>query len=230
MAVPVAAMRSLSSEKALQIRRSRRSARGQATVEFAISSIVVMLMLAGLLDLSRVFYFQINLYGAAYEGVRHGVWFDTPNRRNPYLQDDRILAAVNSNLTGAGLPVAIPNQSPNLGSCPVGDDGNAYGNPPYEHYNNTFAGPDGLYTSSSLNQPIVFICYTPPKVPNAGCLIGTSPVTTITAAPADNCWRLGDLQVAVLMRYALVTPFLQGVLGNGLHTVSNAHMEIQGKP
>ncbi|TMD56291.1 MAG: pilus assembly protein, partial [Chloroflexi bacterium] len=45
----------------------RRLVRGQASVEFGISSILLLLILLGLVDFSRVFYFDTGLHGAARE-------------------------------------------------------------------------------------------------------------------------------------------------------------------
>ena len=199
---------------------SRRRERGQATTEFAISAIVLLLLLAGLLDLSRVFYFRIDIYGAAREGARHGSWFDTPNRRNPYLDDSDILSAVSLNLKGAGLPAVTTNSSAAAGSCPTPSDGNTFYNPPF----------GSSYYPTTNNAPLVYLCYSPPNPANAGCTIGTSLRGSLTTAPTDNCWRLGDVNVIVLMSYGLITPLLQGFLGNGLPVAANAHVEIQGKP
>src|SRR5438093_9790830 len=55
----------------------RRRQRGQSLVEFAISSMVLLLLAMGLIDLSRAFYFSVSLQGAAREGARHGAWFNT---------------------------------------------------------------------------------------------------------------------------------------------------------
>jgi Flp pilus assembly protein TadG len=77
--------------------------RGQSLVEFAISSIVLLLLMMGLLDLSRAFYYAVNLQGAAREGARHGAWFNTATRSNNYLDDADIMSAVNSSLAGSGL-------------------------------------------------------------------------------------------------------------------------------
>src|SRR6185437_9795492 len=106
-------------------RRARQ--RGQSLVEFAISSIVLLLLMMGLLDLSRAFYFAVNLQGAAREGARHGAWFDTAGRYNPYLYDDPVMLAVNQGLQGAG----ITSTDIKAGGCLSPTDGNAYNNKPY---------------------------------------------------------------------------------------------------
>src|SRR5439155_9373253 len=76
---------------------------GQSLVEFAISSIVLLLLVMGLLDLSRAFYFSVNIQGAAREGARHGAWFNTAARNNNFLDDTDVMSAVNAGLNGAGL-------------------------------------------------------------------------------------------------------------------------------
>ena len=48
--------------------------------------------------------------------------------------------------------------------------------------------------------------------------------------PADNSWRLGDINVAILMRFQLITPLIQGLFGSGLNLAYNEHFTIQGKP
>src|SRR5258708_12725905 len=84
-----------------------RTQRGQSLVEFAISSIVLLLLMMGLLDLSRAFYFAVNLQGAAREGARHGAWFDTASRSNIFMDDSHVLSAVTPGLPGARLPCPV---------------------------------------------------------------------------------------------------------------------------
>src|SRR6185437_9700846 len=106
-------------------RRARQ--RGQSLVEFAISSIVLLLLMMGLLDLSRAFYYSVNLQGAAREGARHGAWFNTSARTNNFLDDADIMTAVNQGLNGAGLTANFIAS----GSCLSPSDGNAFNNKPY---------------------------------------------------------------------------------------------------
>ena len=186
----------------------RRRQRGQSLVEFAISSIVLLLLMMGLLDLSRAFYFAINLQGAAREGARHGAWFDTAGRYNPYLYDAAIMQAVNQGLSGAGITAV---QVPAAG-CLAGADGNSYNNKPY-------AAPGYPAATGNVN---AYICYTSP----GGALqLGTRPTP-----PTDNSWRLGDINVSLLMNFALITPMIQSLFGNGLKLAFNEHFTIQGKP
>jgi Flp pilus assembly protein TadG len=185
----------------------RGSHRGQSLVEFAISSTVLLLLMMGLLDLSRAFYYAVSLQGAAREGARHGAWFNTASRANIYLDDADVMLAVNQSLNGAGLTgVQITGSG-----CLAPTDSNAFNNKPYP----VSAFPT---TPQTVN---VYICYTPP--------IG-APVATRGAAPTDNSWRLGDVNVALLMNFQIITPFIQGMFGNGINLAYNEHFTIQGKP
>jgi len=137
----------------------RRGQRGQSLVEFAISSIVLLLLMMGLLDLSRAFYYAVNMQG----------------------------------------------------DCLAGADGNTINNKPYA---------SSAYPAST-QQVNVYICYTQP---------GGAQVGTLAAHPTDNSWRLGDVNVALLMNFGLITPFIQNIFGNGVPVVYNEHFTIQGKP
>jgi len=186
----------------------RRRQRGQSLVEFAISSIVILLLMMGLLDLSRAFYFAVNLQGAAREGARHGAWFDTAGRYNPYLYDDPIMLAINQGLSGAGVSATDIK----AGGCLSPTDGNGFNNRPYS----AAAYPA---TVGSVN---AYICYTYPG--------GSLQLGTRGGPPPDNSWRLGDINVSLLMNFALITPLIQGIFGNGLKLAFNEHFTIQGKP
>jgi len=190
-----------------RVRRGR-GQRGQSLVEFAISSIVLLLLMMGLLDLSRAFYFAVNLQGAAREGARHGAWFNTSARANLYLDDADVMSAVNSGLSGSGLVgTFVPSAN-----CLVPTDSNTFNNKPY---------PASAFpaTAQAVN---VYICYT---MPGGGVQTGTLP-----AHPLDNSWRLGDINVSLLMNFRLITPFIQGLFGQGLNLAYNEHFTIQGKP
>jgi len=181
---------------------------GQSLVEFAISSIVLLLLMMGLLDLSRAFYFAVNLQGAAREGARHGAWFNTAARANLFLDDADVMTAVNQGLAGSGLTgVFVPS-----GQCLAPADGNTFNNKPYP----TSAFPA---TPQTVN---VYICYTQP---GGGAQTGTMPTH-----PSDNSWRLGDINVSLLMNFQLITPLIQGLFGNSINLAYNEHFTIQGKP
>ena len=184
--------------------------RGQSLVEFAISSIVLLLLAMGLLDLSRAFYYAVNLQGAAREGARHGAWFNTAARANLYLDDADVMVAVNQALQGAGLTGTFVPQP----GCLLPADSNFVNNRPY---------PVGDYPTGS-NAVNVFICYTPPAT------LGGPGVGSMLNHPIDNSWRLGDINVSLLMNFQLITPFIQSIFGNGIDVAFNEHFTIQGKP
>lgn len=183
---------------------------GQAVVEFALSSIVLIVLMAGLIDLGRVFYSDVSMHGAAREGARHAAWFDPGTDSNPYLSDAEVLSSVNQNLAGSKLTATFPGGSKGT-FCPSPKDGNAYNNPPF----------DSSQYPNTLNSPWVYVCY---KQANGTYAGGR------TAAPTDNSFLLGDVMVAVVMSYGLVTPLLQGIIGNGFPVVAFAHFTIQGTP
>jgi len=162
----------------------------------------------GLLDLSRAYYYAVNLQGAAREGARHGAWFNTSARVNNYLDDTDIMQAVNQSLAGAGLTGTFIPQ----GSCLVPTDSNTANNKPY--------APTAFpATPNAVN---VYICYT---YPGGGTQTGTMPTP-----PSDNSWRLGDINVSLLMNFQLITPFIQNIFGKGIDLAFNEHFTIQGKP
>lgn len=184
-----------------------RKQRGQSLVEFAVSSIVLLLLAMGLLDLSRAFYYAVNLQGAAREGARHGAWFNTALRANNYLDDNDIMIAVNQSLSGAGL-VGVQVK----GNCLLPNDGIGYHSGPY---------PASAYPTGS-NAVNVYICYTYPG--------GNPQLGQLSSAPIDNSWKLGDINVILLMNFQLITPFIQNIFGNGIPLGYNEHFTIQGKP
>jgi Flp pilus assembly protein TadG len=190
------------------VRQQREKQRGQSLVEFAISSIVILLLMMGLLDLSRAFYYAVSLQGAAREGARHGAWFNTASRANIYLDDADILSAVNSALSGAGLTGTLAASA----GCLTPTDGNFQNNRPYAQT----AYPA---TSQAVN---VYICYTQP-----GGAIQTGSMPT---APLDNSWRLGDVEVSLLMNFRLITPLIANLYGGQIYMAYNEHFTIQGRP
>ena len=187
------------------------SQRGQSLTEFAISSIVLLLLLGGLIDFARVFYFTSALHGVAFAGSRHAAWFDNQYRWNRYLNDADVTDAVNQGLVGAHLSSVSGVQ----GTCPDPTDGNAAHDPPY-------AG--SLYPTGA-NAVYLYVCYTTP----GGTVYGTMP----SPPPAsDVSWHLGDVNVILLFNYGLITGFMQNALQafGGIHVATNAHFTIQGGP
>lgn len=198
---------------------SRKRQRAQSLVEFAISSIVLVLLAMGLIDLSRAFYYSVSLQGAAREGARHGAWFATAARDNPYLDDADVMTAVVQALSGAGFNMTCSAGTctstqvtfVNNGGCLAPTDGNGINNKPY---------PQSAYPATPQTAN-VYICYTSP---------GGVKYSSIGSHPTDNSWRLGDINVAVLMNFQLITPFIQGMFGQGIDLAYNEHFLIQGKP
>ena len=189
----------------------RRKLRGQSLVEFAISSTVLLLLAMGLIDLSRAFYYSVALQGAAREGARHAAWFNTANRANLYLDDTEVANTVAQALKGAGFTQPSSVQFIATNGCIAPSDGNTAGDKPY---------PQSAYPTTPQTV-YVYACYTTP----GGAQYGTWPT-----APTDNAWKLGDVNVMVLMNFQLITPFIQGLFGNSLDLAYNEHFTIQGRP
>ena len=187
-----------------------RKQRGQSLVEFALTSTILLLLAMGLIDLSRAFYYSVSLQGAAREGARHGAWFNTAARANLYLDDADVFSATKTALYGAGFTDSQINLITTSG-CLAPTDGNNVTDKPY---------PQSAYpaTAQTVN---VYICYTDPNNITYG---------TLANHPTDNSWRLGDINVSILMNFQLITPFIQGIFGNGIDLAYNEHFTIQGKP
>jgi hypothetical protein len=206
-------------------RRARRQrCLGQATTEFAISSIVLLLLVSGIVDLGRAFFYDVSMHGAAREGARHGAWFDPGSDTNPYLDDVDILCSVNQNLAGSGYKATFPDGSApacpgppgsgyvypgNSTSCPL--TGNAFNNPPVP----ASAMP------AKLNTPVLYVCY---KTAGGGYFGG------MPSPPGNNFYAQGDVETILVMSMGLVTPLAQGIFGNGIGMVAYAHINVQGSP
>jgi Flp pilus assembly protein TadG len=177
------------------------SQRGQSLVEFALSSVVLLLLVGGLVDIGRAIYVGEALSNATREGARHGVWFEAATRTHPYLYDGEIKAAVDAELAAISIPASVLK---NPGStCPSPTDGNAYRNPPYA----TSAYP------STANQAWLYICYN-----NTPGLDFTSPAVNRSQQ---------DLNVIVLYSYGPLTPLITSQFGI-FRLASNTHMTVQG--
>ena len=168
--------------------------RGQSTVELALSSAVLLLLLLGLLDLARAFYFGVRLQDAARAGARVGVAYDWTTGTYPHLNDANIKAAVDDVLTSTGMQ---QSQLSNGGgaTCPATADGNTTFSPPYK----------GTDYPSSTGVPQLYICYED--------LQGVEPPL---ASPSGQ-----NLNVVVLYRYGFLTGFLQNTLGPGVQISGN---------
>jgi Flp pilus assembly protein TadG len=175
--------------------------RGQSLVEFALSSVVLLLLVGGLVDIGRAIFISEALSNASREGARHGAWFDAPRQAHPYLDDTEIKSAVDAELATIGIPASVLK---NPGStCPSTSDGNAFHNPPYV---------SSAYPSVA-NQPWLYICY------------NNTPGTDFTS-PATNQGQL-DLNVIVLYAYGPLTPLITAQFGI-FKVATNQHMTVQG--
>jgi Flp pilus assembly protein TadG len=171
-------------------------------VEFAVSSVVLLLLVGGLADIGRSIYVQEVLSTAALEGARHGAWYDAPSQTHPWLFDAQIKSAVDTELASISLPNSVL-RNPSGTTCPSPTDGNGYHNPPYT---------SASYPAAT-NQPWLYICYN-----NTNGLDFMSPAT--------NQGTL-DLNVIVLYSYGPLTPLVKTQLGI-FQVAANEHMTVQG--
>ena len=185
--------------RGLSARRQRQS--GQSLVEFAVSSVVLLLLIGGLVDVGRSIYIQGGLSNAVREGARHGVWFNAPTLSHPYLDDVQIKATVDAELAAIGLP-ASTLKTP---GCPSPTDGNSRYNPPY--------GSTDYPTVA--NQSYLYICY------------NNSPGTDYPSSPPTVDPGGWDLNVILLFNYAPLTPMARTQLGI-FNVAANEHMTVQG--
>jgi Flp pilus assembly protein TadG len=175
--------------------------RGQSLVEFALSSVVLLLLVGGLVDIGRAIYVGEALSNSTREGARHGVWFEAATRGHPYLYDGEIKAAVDAELAAISIPASVL-KNPGT-TCPSPSDGNGFRNPPYV----TSAYP------STANQAWLYICY------------NNTPGLDFTS-PAYNQSQL-DVNVIVLYSYGPLTPLIGAQFGI-FRLASNTHMTVQG--
>lgn len=177
---------------------------GQSTVEFGVGAIVLVLILFGIIDLGRAFYFDVGLEGAVREGAREASWFDPQTGTNPYLDDGAIKSSVDAILTHSGLPAStLANPG---ATCPSTADGNTSFNPPYV---------DSTYPVG-INQPVLYVCY------------AKTPGLDLTTAPTDNSFKGDDVNVILVMDFGFVSGLFSGLFGNSVHLVANAHMTVGG--
>jgi hypothetical protein len=176
--------------------------RGQSLVEFALSSVVLLLLVGGLVDIGRGIYLSETLANAAREGARHGGWFDAPNLRTPYLDDTDIKAAVDQELAAASMPTSVL-KNPGT-TCPSVADGNTYHNPPYT---------SAAYPATS-GVAWLYICY------------ANTPGLDYASTPPSGQGGV-DVNVIVLYGYAPLTPLISGQFGS-FRLAANQHITVQG--
>jgi Flp pilus assembly protein TadG len=172
--------------------------RGQSLVEFALSSVVLLLLVGGLVDIGRAIYVSEALSNAVREGARHGVWYDAPRQTHPYLSDLEIKSVVDAELATVSIP-ASTLKNPGA-TCPTPTDGNLFHNPPYAN---------SAYPTTA-NQAWLYICYS----------------NTPGQDPPPNQGQI-DLNVIVLYSYGPLTPLITAQFGS-FRLASNVHMTVQG--
>jgi Flp pilus assembly protein TadG len=170
-------------------------------VEFALSSVVLLLLVGGLVDIGRAIYVSESLSSAAREGARHGAWFNAPTLGHPNLYNAEIKIAVDAELVAISLP-ASTLKNPGT-TCPNPTDGNIYHNPPYA---------SSAYPPTA-NQTWLYICY------------DNTPGVDFTSPP--NGQSLQDLNVIVLYTYGPLTPLVTAQFGT-FHIAANTHMTVGG--
>jgi Flp pilus assembly protein TadG len=170
-------------------------------VEFALSSVVLLLLVGGLVDIGRAIYITDVLSNAAREGARHGAWYDAPRLRTPYLYDAEIKASVDQELAAASLPASVLKNPAT--TCPAVTDGNSFHNPPYSN---------AAYPPTA-NTTWLYICY------------DNTAGVDFTSAPTGQGGQ--DVNVIVLYTYSPLTPLLGGQFGT-FRLADNQHMTVQG--
>ncbi len=170
-------------------------------MEFAVSSVVLVLLVGGLVDIGRSVFISETLSNAAREGARHGAWYDAPSLSHPYLFDAPIKAAVDADLASISLPASVL-KNPGT-TCPGTTDGNTLHNPPFL---------SSAYPATA-NQPWLYVCYN--NTPGLDY-----------ASPATNMGQL-DLNVIVLYTYGPLTPVIKSQFGV-FRVAANVHMTVQG--
>jgi hypothetical protein len=181
-------------------------------VELALTTAFLMILLGGLLDISRAFHYTIGLEGAARAGARHGAFYQSTIGQTPYLDDD-IKTAVDQVLAGDGLNSST---QPGGSGCLSPTDGNTWANPPYS---------SSAYPSTT-NSPTLYICYDTQGAHKSGTK--SSP-----PAPNDTTYTGSDLLVVILDRYGLIgglsSEYLQsGASLTGINLTAYQHFGVQG--
>jgi Flp pilus assembly protein TadG len=183
--------------------RPRQSQRGQSLAEFAISSVVLVLLFGGLVDLTRSIHYRDVLAGAARDGARRGASFSAASSTYPYLDDADIKSEVDAELAAGGLPASIANLTTN---CPSVTDGNSLHNPPY-----TFPAA----VQNNGNQPYLYICYDNTAAEDHPTASGLTGLTG------------NDLDVILLMAYSPLTGVIPAALPGGFGLSANWHLWVR---
>jgi Flp pilus assembly protein TadG len=182
-------------------------------VEMALSTVFLMILLGGLLDLSRAFHYTIGLQGAVRAGARHGAFYQSTIGQQPYLDNADIKQAVDQVLKGDGLNASTLVTGAN---CLTPTDGNTWVNPPYAN---------SAYPSTN-NTPTLYICYNTQGASKAGDKASPPP-------PNSTAYTGTDLVVILLARYGLIgglsSEYLQsGASLTSIQLTAFQHFAVQG--
>lgn len=182
-------------------------------VELALTSAFLMILLGGLLDLSRAFHYTLGLQGAVRAGARHGAFYQSTIGQAPYLDNTDIKAAVDQVLAGDGLN---PSNQVATNSCLSPTDSNTWVNPPYAN---------SAYPTA-VNTPTLYICYDTQGAGKSG---------TRVSPPAPNVATFtgSDLVVILLDEYGLIgglsSEYLKsGTSLTGIQLTAFQHFSVQG--
>ena len=88
----------------IRTKRRRRSRRGAAVVEFAVAAPLMIVMVFGMVEASRLYEMQTKLLMAAREGARLAAMQREGILAPGQSLNDKMIADVRSYLTAAGLP------------------------------------------------------------------------------------------------------------------------------
>ena len=181
----------------------RNSQRGQSLVEFALSSVVLVLLFGGLVDLTRATHYGDVLQAAARESARYGSAYSAGSAGNPTLDDADIKSIVDAQLQAGGLRASVL-QNPST-DCPAVANGNSVHNPPYA--NSAFP--------TVANQPWLYICYANSNLQD----YPTTPATNLAGQ---------DLNVILLLAYGPLTAAVPTPLGANFGLSAAVHARVQG--
>jgi hypothetical protein len=104
--------------------RSSKSQRGQSLVELAISLIILLFLLAGVIDLGRAFFTFMSMRDAAQEGAAYGALFPTISEESSTVNtaaiEQRVRSASNSPVDmssgNIGVTISVTGGPPCAGS------------------------------------------------------------------------------------------------------------------
>ena len=118
----------VSSKRMRRLSTSRRTRRGQATVEFALVLPIVLAVMFGAVEFGTALYDKAVLTNASREGARAGVVATDPRKTDAqidavvqtYVTNNMINYKQSNSVTTAVTPTPNTNRTPGTGSCVAG--------------------------------------------------------------------------------------------------------------